>query len=213
MKLYTNKYFKPQIAFQNIYLLPFKKGLPGWLGGIRFCLRCRTCRFDPWVRKIPWRRKWQPTPGFLPRKMPWTGAWQATVRRITKSRTWLSNCVHGRMPCNKREFFPEGVWRKLEESSHSRARGRPPPPSRGALLGSCRCVRAAGGLWGQESQAGSPGPFVSCPQTAGERVMASPPPLVQTLILAGGAKSSLVLLVPGYNPPGSHSPPLFAGPS
>ena len=25
-------------------------------------------RFDPWVRKIPWRRKWQPTPVFLPRK-------------------------------------------------------------------------------------------------------------------------------------------------
>ena len=24
--------------------------------------------FDPWVRKIPWRRKRQPTPGFLPRK-------------------------------------------------------------------------------------------------------------------------------------------------
>ena len=22
--------------------------------------------FDPWVGKIPWRRKWQPTPGFLP---------------------------------------------------------------------------------------------------------------------------------------------------
>ena len=22
--------------------------------------------FDPWVRKMPWRRKWQPTPGFLP---------------------------------------------------------------------------------------------------------------------------------------------------
>ena len=22
--------------------------------------------FDPWVRKIPWRRKWQPTPLFLP---------------------------------------------------------------------------------------------------------------------------------------------------
>ena len=33
----------------------------------------RQCRrhkrqggFDPWVRKIPWRRKWQPTPVFLP---------------------------------------------------------------------------------------------------------------------------------------------------
>ena len=23
---------------------------------------------DPWVRKIPWRRKWQPTPVFLPGK-------------------------------------------------------------------------------------------------------------------------------------------------
>ena len=24
--------------------------------------------FDPWVRKIPWRRKWQLTPVFLPEK-------------------------------------------------------------------------------------------------------------------------------------------------
>ena len=23
-------------------------------------------RFDPWVRKIPWRREWLPTPLFLP---------------------------------------------------------------------------------------------------------------------------------------------------
>ena len=23
------------------------------------------CGFDPWVGKIPWRRKWQPTPIFL----------------------------------------------------------------------------------------------------------------------------------------------------
>ena len=28
--------------------------------------RCRRCRFDPWVRKIPWRRAWQLTPVFLP---------------------------------------------------------------------------------------------------------------------------------------------------
>ena len=25
-------------------------------------------RFNPWVRKIPWRREWQPTPVFLPRE-------------------------------------------------------------------------------------------------------------------------------------------------
>ena len=27
--------------------------------------RCKRCKFDPWVRKIPWRRKWQPIPVFL----------------------------------------------------------------------------------------------------------------------------------------------------
>ena len=30
------------------------------------CLQCGRPRFDPWVGKIPWRRKWQPTPVFLP---------------------------------------------------------------------------------------------------------------------------------------------------
>ena len=25
-----------------------------------------------WVRKIPWRRAWQPTPVFLPGESPWT---------------------------------------------------------------------------------------------------------------------------------------------
>ena len=29
---------------------------------------CRRCSFNPWVGKIPWRRKWQPTPAFLPEK-------------------------------------------------------------------------------------------------------------------------------------------------
>ena len=30
------------------------------------CRRHKRCGFDPWVGKIPWRRKWQPTPVFLP---------------------------------------------------------------------------------------------------------------------------------------------------
>ena len=29
-------------------------------------LKCRRPGFDSWVGKIPWRRKWQPTPVFLP---------------------------------------------------------------------------------------------------------------------------------------------------
>ena len=32
------------------------------------CKRCRRHRFDPWIRKIPWRRKWQSIPLFLPGK-------------------------------------------------------------------------------------------------------------------------------------------------
>ena len=30
--------------------------------------QCRRHGFDPWGRKIPWSRKWQPTPAFLPGK-------------------------------------------------------------------------------------------------------------------------------------------------
>ena len=34
----------------------------------RVCLGCKRHGFDPLTRKIPWRRKWQPTPVFLPGK-------------------------------------------------------------------------------------------------------------------------------------------------
>ena len=34
----------------------------------RICLQCGRPGFDTWVGKIPWRRKWQPTPAFLPGK-------------------------------------------------------------------------------------------------------------------------------------------------
>ena len=30
------------------------------------CSRYKRLGFSPWIRKIPWRRKWQPTPVFLP---------------------------------------------------------------------------------------------------------------------------------------------------
>ena len=40
----------------------------GGLDGKSICLQCGRPGFNPWVRKIPWRRKWQPTPVFLPEK-------------------------------------------------------------------------------------------------------------------------------------------------
>ena len=43
-------------------------GLPWWLRQERVCLQFRRPSFDPWLRKIPWRREWHPTPVFLPRQ-------------------------------------------------------------------------------------------------------------------------------------------------
>ena len=46
-------------------------GLPGGTGGKEPTCQCRRTKsrqFDPWVKKIPWRRKCQPTPVFLPGK-------------------------------------------------------------------------------------------------------------------------------------------------
>jgi len=44
-------------------------GLPAGVRGKKPACQCRKHkrgRFNPWVEKIPWRRKWQPTPVFLP---------------------------------------------------------------------------------------------------------------------------------------------------
>ena len=65
----------------------FCTGFKGFLGGSAVkkkktaCQyrRYRRCRFNPWVRKIPWKRKWQPTPVFLPGKSMDKGGWIATV--------------------------------------------------------------------------------------------------------------------------------------
>ena len=43
-----------------------REGLSGWLSGEESACQCRRHRFDPWVRKIPRRKEWQPTPVFLP---------------------------------------------------------------------------------------------------------------------------------------------------
>ena len=39
-----------------------------WFSGKESAYQWRRHRFNPWVRKIPWKRKWQPTPVFSPWK-------------------------------------------------------------------------------------------------------------------------------------------------
>ena len=64
----------------------------------RICLQCRRPRFHPWVRKLPWRRKWQSIPVFLPGEFhgqrslvsyrPWGHKESDTTEQLTHS--WLS---------------------------------------------------------------------------------------------------------------------------
>ena len=44
------------------------EGFPGGSEGKASSCNAGEPGFDPWVRKIPWRRKWQPTPVLLPGK-------------------------------------------------------------------------------------------------------------------------------------------------
>ena len=45
-----------------------KTVFPSGSDGKRVCLQCWRPGFDPWVRKIGWRREWKPALVFLPRK-------------------------------------------------------------------------------------------------------------------------------------------------
>ena len=58
---------------------------PRWYSGKETACQCKRYSFDPWVGKIPWRRKWQPTPVSLPGKPMDGGAWWATVHWVAKN--------------------------------------------------------------------------------------------------------------------------------
>ena len=68
---FTTKTTWKALLFPFIGLLSYIWGFPWWPGGQRVCLQCRRHRrygFNPWVRNILWRRKWQPIPVFLQEK-------------------------------------------------------------------------------------------------------------------------------------------------
>ena len=68
---------------------PFKKSR--WLSGKESACHEGDWGFNPWVGKIPWRRKWQPTPIFFPGEFYGETNWQATVHEVAKSWTQLGN--------------------------------------------------------------------------------------------------------------------------
>ena len=48
--------------------LDMTEQLSRWLSGKESTCQCRRHGFDPWFKKTPWSRKWQPRPVFLPGK-------------------------------------------------------------------------------------------------------------------------------------------------
>ena len=101
LQLSTWKKTMIQVCEFSKYLLKVRKdqtGLPWWLSGKESACQCRRFGFDSWVRKIPWRRKWQPTPVFLPGKFhgqkslasysPWgcKRVWHVLATKQTKNK-------------------------------------------------------------------------------------------------------------------------------
>ena len=67
--------YPPNFLFLRLVFTYQYRMLPRWLHAKESSCQCRRCRkygFHPWVRKIFWRRKWQPTPVFLPGESTWT---------------------------------------------------------------------------------------------------------------------------------------------
>ena len=99
-------------------------GFPEWFRGKESTCQYRRHGFNPWVGKIPWGRKWHPTPVFLPGKShgqrnlgdysPWSCEESDTIEQLNnnKNLTW-------------REFWKMLVkeWRMRWTRDGWRARG------------------------------------------------------------------------------------------
>ena len=67
-------------------------GFPGGASGKEPTCQCRRNKslgFNLWVKKIPWRRAWQPTPVFLPGEFQWTESLAPIVHKVAKNWTLL----------------------------------------------------------------------------------------------------------------------------
>ena len=90
--------------------------------GQRICLQCRKPGFDPWVRKILWRREWQPTPVFLPGEISWTeepGELQSVGSQRVRH-DWATNTTHqGSQDTEATQMCTEG-WTGKEDVIYKR---------------------------------------------------------------------------------------------
>ena len=83
-------------------------GFPGDTSNKEPTFQCRSKRqgFEPWVRKTPWRRKWQLTPVFLPGESheqrnfasysPW-GFKESDMTELTSHRVYKRKSAKGKV--------------------------------------------------------------------------------------------------------------------
>ena len=72
----------------------------GGTSGKEPACQCRHKRygFNSWVRKIPWRRAWQPPPIFLPGESSWTEEPGGLQSIMLQNQTWLEWLSSTRLP-------------------------------------------------------------------------------------------------------------------
>ena len=106
--------------FFKVPLSPYR--LLKWLSGKEStcqCRRCRRCSFNPRGRKVPWRRKWLPTPVFLPGEFrgpsslvgcsPWGR------RRVRQQNDWTRAAIqqiiiNSKVLCTQHQGPQTGGW-------------------------------------------------------------------------------------------------------
>ena len=134
---------------------------PGCLSGKAPARQCRRSEFDPWVRKIPWRRKGQPTPVCLPPEEP--GGLHPRSRNELDMTKRLNNSMR------VLESVPRTHWPPPALPLPCAAHALPPPLAFHLDLQSCACPVSARS-WGQEPRAPSYVPVagaVRCPAHVG----------------------------------------------
>ena len=93
----------PKFPFLKMYSI--RHQLPKWLSGIESAGQFRRHRrhgLNPWVRKTPWRRKWQSTPVSMPENSheqrslagycPWGHKKPGMTEQLSTNRHDNSNC-------------------------------------------------------------------------------------------------------------------------
>ena len=101
LTLFCFYYYLFFIAIKITYVAQWWKNLPANAGD-------RRCGFDLWVGKILWRRKWQPTPVFLPGKFHGQRSLAGYSPLGAKSQTRLRNWEHTN--CTVQWYVHHVIW-------------------------------------------------------------------------------------------------------